>query len=339
MDLNHKSNRERSSSAKWASDVHLAVEYLKRQHDVVEWLEHAMDRTFPTHDLQELLKSGIVLRELMAHFAPTTATPKPIARTYSATMAPWKERENISVFLSDCRRLGMSECSLFGTDDLYEGTNMVQVVFGMQYIKAWFSGGVRSPRSPKNAPVGVWSFSESQVQDVLAQFQKHKSQECLLQGFLTRQGSSNCNLRQPEHASAHRSQEAVICTNDLNTPVDRVQDPPPSIFPTEETEASVELGPHCHKFTSCEPLLDTAPIKVQANDNVLAQPCESVIAPPTHRDGDDAMGTPTEQYVLATTPILTDPASDQVAVTSSDIVIVPVRTPQSLNVIRDFQSL
>ncbi|RHY26092.1 hypothetical protein DYB32_007874 [Aphanomyces invadans] len=128
-----------------ANDNLLARRDALRKHDVVEWLENAMDRTFPTHDLQELLKSGIVLRELL-------------------TSSTYLERS--------LDRLGMSECSLFGTDDLYEGTNMVQVVFGMQYIKAWFSGGVRSPRSPKNAPVGVWSFSESQ----------HKSQECLLQG-------------------------------------------------------------------------------------------------------------------------------------------------------------
>ncbi|ETV66907.1 hypothetical protein H257_16715 [Aphanomyces astaci] len=298
MDLNHKLNRERSSSAKWASDVHLAVEYLKRQHEVIEWLQHAMDRPMPTHDLQELLKSGVVLRELMAILAPTSATPKPIARTYSATMAPWKERENISVFLTDCRRLGMSECSLFGTDDLYEGTNMVQVMFGMQYIKAWFTGGVRSPRSPKNSSDGVWSFSESQVQDVVAQFQKHKSQGNLLQGYLTRHESNSdvSTLREPEPASEVTTKE-------------------PAVFGDVRIQ-SVGL-PASPSTSDLHAVSDNTIAVNHTHHEQVEAPASSS---PTTRDDDEAMGTPTEQYVLATTPILTDPPSDQV---SSHTAILP----------------
>ncbi|RHZ19151.1 hypothetical protein DYB37_007149 [Aphanomyces astaci] len=209
----------------------------------------------------------------------------------------------------------MSECSLFGTDDLYEGTNMVQVMFGMQYIKAWFTGGVRSPRSPKNSSDGVWSFSESQVldllvllvvvltyaiqvQDVVAQFQKHKSQGNLLQGYLTRHESNSdvSTLREPEPASEVITKEPAVL-GDV-----RIQ--------------SVGL--------SASP--STSDLHAESNNTVAVNHThhEQVEAPasssPTTRDDDEAMGTPTEQYVLATTPILTDPPSDQV---SSHTAILP----------------
>ncbi|KAF0718942.1 Aste57867_1376 [Aphanomyces stellatus] len=227
MDLAHHINRDRSSSAKWANDTQLAFEYLKRQAESVEWLEKKMDTTFPTHDLHELLKSGVLLRELMQRLSPTTSSPKPIARQYSATMAPWKERENISLFLSDCKRLGMSDLSLFGTDDLYEGTNMVAVVFGLQYIKSWFTGGIRSPRSPK-APT-QWSFTDDQVDHVLAHFRKHKSQEALLQGFLRNAAPSSVDGGTP---SVVRGAELTF---DMMDDDDETAPPPAPIVVTMET--------------------------------------------------------------------------------------------------------
>ncbi|OQR94365.1 hypothetical protein ACHHYP_01431 [Achlya hypogyna] len=118
-----------------------------------------------------LLRSGVILRELMVVLAPNEANPTPIARSYTKLLAPWKERENISIFLNDCRMLGMADSSMFCTDDLYEGSNMVQVLFGLQYIQCWFNpnsllstrSNVSSPRSTK-----LGSLSDT---DFLAMFQ------------------------------------------------------------------------------------------------------------------------------------------------------------------------
>ncbi|RHY71256.1 hypothetical protein DYB38_010574 [Aphanomyces astaci] len=196
MDLNHKLNRERSSSAKWASDVHLAVEYLKRQHEVIEWLQHAMDRPMPTHDLQELLKSGVVLRELMSILAPTSATPKPIAR------------------------------------------------------------------------------------------------------YLTRHESNSdvSTLREPEPASEVTTKE-------------------PAVFGDVRIQ-SVGL-PASPSTSDLHAVSDNT---VAVNHTHHEQVESGASSSPTTRDDDEAMGTPTEQYVLATTPILTDPPSDQV---SSHTAILP----------------
>ncbi|KAJ0408933.1 hypothetical protein P43SY_002812 [Pythium insidiosum] len=133
-----KHQRNLSLSAKWASNKALALEYLKRQREVVLWIEGVLCQKLPTHDLYEALKSGIVLRELLLKLYPEPSEClSPISRKYSQRMAPWKERENISVFLKQCKALGMNDLFLFCTDDLYEGNNMVQVLFAVQHFMAF----------------------------------------------------------------------------------------------------------------------------------------------------------------------------------------------------------
>ncbi|KAG2532172.1 hypothetical protein BBO99_00000546 [Phytophthora kernoviae] len=135
MPMCGKHQRNLSLSAKWANDKSMAVEYLRRQRDVVTWIESVLKRELPTTDLFEALKSGVVLREMMETLFPDISNCKsPISRKYSKRMAPWKERENISVFLRQCKSIGMNDLSMFCTDDLYDGTNMVQVLFCVQHF-------------------------------------------------------------------------------------------------------------------------------------------------------------------------------------------------------------
>ncbi|RLN97330.1 hypothetical protein BBJ28_00003421 [Nothophytophthora sp. Chile5] len=94
-----KHQRSLSLSAKWASDKSMALEYLHRQHNVLQ-------RELPTTDLFEALKSGVVLRETVPMetlFPDISNCMSPISRNYTKRMAPWKERENISVFLRQCK--------------------------------------------------------------------------------------------------------------------------------------------------------------------------------------------------------------------------------------------
>ncbi|KAF4036335.1 Calponin homology domain-containing protein [Phytophthora infestans] len=130
-----KHQRSLSLSAKWASDKSMAIEYLRRQREVMTWIESVLQRELPSTDLFEALKSGVVLREMMETLFPSASScMSPISRQYSMRMAPWKERENTSVFLRQCKSIGMNDLSLFCTDDLYEGTNMVQVLFCLQHF-------------------------------------------------------------------------------------------------------------------------------------------------------------------------------------------------------------
>lgn len=130
--LGRSSPREHSASEKWANNEQLALEYLKRQKELISWMEKILEKKLLSDDLFEALRSGIILRELMDKiFSESAGLLSPISRKYNERMAPWKERENISIFLKQCRLLGISDYQLFCTDDLYEGSNMVQVLFGL----------------------------------------------------------------------------------------------------------------------------------------------------------------------------------------------------------------
>ncbi|KAH9112573.1 hypothetical protein AeMF1_013112 [Aphanomyces euteiches] len=292
MDLEHKSNRKLSSSAKWAENKHLALEYLKRQREFVEWMQAKMDQTFETHDLHLLLRSGVLLRELMYKLAPTQSSRKPIARTYSVTMAPWKERENISVFLADCKRLGMSECSLFGTDDLYEGSNMVQVVFSLHYIKAWFSGGVRSPRSLHQAAASVhWEFSESQVADVMAHFQRHKSQELLLQGYIANPNA----IRNAEPIENQHEESEMVETREGTT---KEHEP-------DATDSSIQ---------ALETELEQSPAETTSTEQTKQEKAQVIASPEEETPTMPASNSQTE---LDTTPLLPSCQEDAEAYTTT----------------------
>ncbi|CAH0492167.1 unnamed protein product [Peronospora farinosa] len=134
MDGMHR--RRLSLLEKWDSDKLMAIGYLRRQREIITWIESVLKCELSSICLFEVLKSGVVLREMMEVCFPDTSNcMQPINRNYSKQMAPWKERENISVFLRLCKSIGMNGLSLFCTDDLYEGTDMVQVLFCLEHFK------------------------------------------------------------------------------------------------------------------------------------------------------------------------------------------------------------
>jgi hypothetical protein len=68
------------------------------------------------------LRTGQVLCQLLNEIRPGTV------RKINDAGMPFKERENISLFLKTCRNWGVHEYALFSTDDLYEEKNLSSVV-------------------------------------------------------------------------------------------------------------------------------------------------------------------------------------------------------------------
>lgn len=71
------------------------------------------------------LRSGVVLCQAANKIMPN-AVPK-----ISVQDKPFNQRENISAFINFLRRVGVAEKDLFGTEDLFEGKNMRQVVISL----------------------------------------------------------------------------------------------------------------------------------------------------------------------------------------------------------------
>ena len=72
--------------------------------------------------LGDTLKSGVVLCELA-----NALRPKSVARISKSTM-PFPQRENVLAFINAARELGVPERDNFDTSDLFEQSNMRQVL-------------------------------------------------------------------------------------------------------------------------------------------------------------------------------------------------------------------
>jgi hypothetical protein len=73
-------------------------------------------------DFGAALRTGQVLCQLINHIKPGSI------RKVNEAGRPFKERENITNFLKQCRAWGVHEYALFSTDDLYEVKNLSSVV-------------------------------------------------------------------------------------------------------------------------------------------------------------------------------------------------------------------
>lgn len=117
----------------WTEQDLAAYAYLVRAQEAREWIQNMLEREI-SEDLSEELKDGKILCELVEKIDPTLTANKSVNRRYSLTHASWKERENISIFLRACKKLGVQQDCLFDTDDLYEKHNMLQVYSALHHM-------------------------------------------------------------------------------------------------------------------------------------------------------------------------------------------------------------
>jgi hypothetical protein len=105
------------------------------------------------------LKDGTILCELM-----NVLQPGAIKKINSSKMA-FKQMENIGMFLKACEGLKMDKLDLFQTVDLYEATNMPQVISGILALgrKAHTLG--KQGVGPKESEANKSNFTEDQLRD------------------------------------------------------------------------------------------------------------------------------------------------------------------------------
>lgn len=93
-----------------------------REQKAAQWLESMSGISQGDASFQEWLKSGVVLCEAINRIQPGAV------RKINKGKMPFVQRENITQYLDKCRELGMAEISLFVTQDLFEGDNLLSVV-------------------------------------------------------------------------------------------------------------------------------------------------------------------------------------------------------------------
>ncbi|XP_002158860.1 myophilin [Hydra vulgaris] len=109
-------------------------------------------------DVQTYLKDGVILCHLINAIKPGS-----VKKINDSKMA-FKQMENISNFLTACEKVGIKPLDLFQTVDVYEGTNINQVINGI------FAIGRKAHRlydgpalGPEEATENKREFTEEQL--------------------------------------------------------------------------------------------------------------------------------------------------------------------------------
>ena len=117
---------------------------------LVAWMEAVTGKTVEG-GIEAGLRDGVVLCELLNCYESG------LVRRVNRSRMPFKQRENISFFLSACsKRLGIMSGDLFTTSDLYEAKNIPQVQRGIRAAaqalqRVYANSGLPSPAAAKGS--------------------------------------------------------------------------------------------------------------------------------------------------------------------------------------------
>ncbi|XP_037087983.1 myophilin-like [Pollicipes pollicipes] len=133
---------------------------LDRAREAVDWVERVLDEPLDyaspddglrdQHDFGSLLKDGSVLCKLINILLPGAV------RKINTMSAPFKQRENIEMFLKGCEAYGLKPQDLFQVNDLYENKNLYMVVDCLYAL-----GGVAQKKGFDGPVLGVKVANEN----------------------------------------------------------------------------------------------------------------------------------------------------------------------------------
>ena len=140
-----------------------------------EWIEDVLDTPLDEEALSDLLRSGVLLCEFANRLSPGAV------KKVSASAMPFPQRENINAFISAARTFGVPDRENFDTSDLFEQSNMKQVMICLRslgraaYHIPGYEGpcwgkvdGSGSPAKPDEVKTdgGLWGKSGGDFGDV-----------------------------------------------------------------------------------------------------------------------------------------------------------------------------
>jgi hypothetical protein len=146
------------------------------EHEAHKWIEAVLGERITTEDpsqplgmdkFREVLLDGKVLCRLVNTIKPGILTKK-----VNNSSMPFLRMENISNFLEACEKLGVSKTDLFQTADLFDKSNMVQVVnciyaLGRKAPKIGYDGPTlgakEADHNPRNFDAEVLNAGQSVI--------------------------------------------------------------------------------------------------------------------------------------------------------------------------------
>jgi len=122
------------------------------------WIEEVLNKKLEPeaqevkdqYEFASVLKNGVVLCELINCIEPGSI------KKINTMNAPFKQRENIEMFLKACVNYGLKEQDLFQVNDLYENKNLYMIVDNLYSL-----GGLTQKKGWNGPVLGVKVASEN----------------------------------------------------------------------------------------------------------------------------------------------------------------------------------
>ncbi|VDD76480.1 unnamed protein product [Mesocestoides corti] len=183
------------------------------EREVIQWISQIVGESVPSgqQNVQKCLKDGkILVRLINAVYERTPQLPE--AAQYvrlplkpNTMSAPFKQMENIQIFMDAAEAYGVPKTSLFQTVDLYEGRNMSQVIntimqLGTECQRNGFQGPTCGPK-PTNKQYRQWTEQQLRASEGMV---------CLQSGtnkFASQKGMSFGSVR---HAADIKADDASL---------------------------------------------------------------------------------------------------------------------------------
>ncbi|THV08575.1 ras GTPase-activating protein [Dendrothele bispora CBS 962.96] len=104
-----------------------AYEYLCHVGEAQQWIEGCLGEElgFGVVEMEDELRNGVVLAKLVRVFQGENS----VKRIYDAPKLDFRHSDNINIFFTFVRRVGLPECFIFELTDLYEKKNFPKVVY------------------------------------------------------------------------------------------------------------------------------------------------------------------------------------------------------------------
>jgi len=124
--------------------------------DITAWIEETRGKDKPEgKTFHEWLVSGVILCRLINKMYPHTI------KKISKSKMPFPRMNNISAFLTGCRKHGVAEHSCFSTVDLYEAKNLMAVLITLDALRKHRGGRKMKVKSSKDRMGGCGGFDIS----------------------------------------------------------------------------------------------------------------------------------------------------------------------------------
>merc|ERR1712127_963422 len=126
----------------------------ERARECVDWIQEVLgvklEEVKDQVDFGTLLKDGSILCQLINTIEPDSV------KKINTMKAPFKQRENIEMYLKACAAYGLKEQDLFQVNDLYENKNPYMILDNLYQL-----GGMAQKKGWKGPVLGVKVASEN----------------------------------------------------------------------------------------------------------------------------------------------------------------------------------